>query len=99
MPDERNADAAGNARPTRLVTLDQFEAAAINDLTASVRTVDCRSLYTLFEGAFGTARAEGQSCRMAVLQLLASATSIVLRPSDKGAEWGPWQNTGTCQRL
>ncbi len=95
MPDERNANAAGSVRPTQVVTLDQFNAAAINDLTASLGTVDCRSLYTLFEGAYGTARAEGQSGHMAILQLLATATSIVLRPSDKGAEWGPWQSTAT----
>jgi len=95
MPDERHADAAGNASPPRLVTLDQFDAAAINDLTASLGTVDCRSLYTLLEGAYGAARAEGQSGYMVVLQLLATATSIVLRPSDKGAEWGPWQSTVT----
>ena len=33
--------------------------------------------------------------KVSVLQLLAGATSIVLRPSDRGAEWGPWLSTLT----
>ncbi len=95
MPEEVSADAAGDTWPPRLVALDQFDAAVINNLTASLGTVDCRSLHTLFEGVFGTARAEGRSNHLSMLQLLAGATSIVLRPSDRGAEWGPWISTLT----
>ena len=75
-----------------IITLD---AAAINALTVGLETLDCRSLCTVFEKAFLTARAEGRSDHAAALQLLAGATSIVLRPSDRGAEWSPWLNTPT----
>lgn len=74
---------------------DHFDAVAINALTASLGTVDCRSVCTVFEQAFAAARAQGQSDHTPVLQLLAGATSIVLRPSDRGAEWGPWLSTPT----
>jgi hypothetical protein len=95
MSDDAIAGVPERTWPPRLVTLDQFEVAAINDLTASLQTVDCRSLQTLFEGAFGAARAEGRREQLTVLQLLAGASSIVLRPSDRGAEWGPWVSTLT----
>ncbi len=83
------------AWPPQPVPVNHFDAAAINALTASLRTVDCRSICAVFEQAFMTARAESQPDHVAVLQLLAGATSIVLRPSDRGAEWGPWLNTLT----
>lgn len=92
MPDDAITDPPERTWPPRLVTLDQFEIAAINNLTASLQTVDCRSLQTLFEVAFQAARADSRE-QLSVLQLLAGATSIVLRPSDRGAEWGPWIST------
>ncbi len=95
MPDEEETETPARAWPPQPVPFDQFDAAAINALTASLGTVDCRSVCTVFEQAFAPARAEGQFNHMPVLQLLAGATSIVLRPSDRGAEWGPWLSTLT----
>lgn len=95
MPDEEGNEVPARAWPPQPVPFDHFDLAAINDLTASLGTVDCRSLCTAFEKAFVAARAEGQSDQMPMLQVLAGASSIVLRPSDRGAEWGPWLSTRT----
>ena len=95
MPEEEGAEAPARAWPPQVVPFGHFDVAAINALTSSLETVDCRSLCTVFEKAFVIARAEGPSDHMVVLQLLAGATSIVLRPSDRGAEWGPWLSTLT----
>ena len=90
MSDKESAETPTRAWPPKAVPFEQFDMVAINALTASLATIDCRSVCTVFEQAFVAARTQGQSDYMPVLQLLAGATSIVLRPSDKGAEWGPW---------
>jgi len=95
MTNSGEDNSAGRVWPPQFVPFDRFDVAAINALTATVKTVDSRSLHTLFEEAFEAARAAGRSDQVAVLQLLAGATSIVLRPSDRGAECGPWLCTLT----
>jgi len=95
MPGQEGTETPARAWPPQPVPFDRFDAASINALTASLETVDCRSVCAVFEQAFAAARAQGQSNHMPVLQLLAGATSIVLRPSDRGAEWGPWLSTLT----
>jgi hypothetical protein len=78
MPGQEGTETPARAWPPQPVPFDRFDAASINALTASLETVDCRSVCAVFEQAFAAARAQGQSDHMPVLQLLAGATSIVL---------------------
>lgn len=80
--------------PPAFVPLHDFEVAAIDAITAEVSTVDVWDLERAFSRASEAAEGEGRRPAAAAFHLLSGAMSIVLRPADKGAAWGPRQTNG-----
>ena len=79
--------------PPGLVEFGPDDADLVNGMTAHVHSVDCPSLHQLFGSLFHVKQAAGLHHEASVLHLLAGIAHMVLRPSDRGHEWGPRQVT------